>query len=184
MNVFLHLFADAVVIVSILVLLLLFSVQRFGTGKVGVMFAPVLALWFLNLGTIGVYNIVKYDISVVRAFNPMYIYYFFEMNGIKAWSALGGCVLCITGTSFTPAPTSLLIQFLFSIPPEGSSNLTEFTITALSFPVVIVGAEAMFADLGHFTVKSIQVKTLTSQLTYIFSGSYCVIYLIFVYAFL
>lgn len=106
---------NAVVIVSILVLLLLFSVQRFGTGKVGVMFAPVLALWFLNLGTIGIYNIVKYDISVVRAFNPMYIYYFFEMNGIKAWSALGGCVLCITG------------------------------------------AEAMFADLGHFTVKSIQL---------------------------
>uniref|UniRef100_A0A0E0M0M7 Potassium transporter n=1 Tax=Oryza punctata TaxID=4537 RepID=A0A0E0M0M7_ORYPU len=98
---------DAVVIVSILFLILLFSVQRFGTGKVGFMFAPILALWFLNLGSIGIYNLAKYDISVVRAFNPT--------NGIKAWSALGGCVLCITG------------------------------------------AEAMFADLGHFSVKSIQV---------------------------
>ncbi|CAM0951203.1 unnamed protein product [Alopecurus aequalis] len=106
---------NAVVIVSILVLLLLFSVQRFGTGKVGIMFAPVLGLWFLNLGSIGIYNIIKYDTSVVKAFNPMYIYYFFKMNGVKAWSALGGCVLCITG------------------------------------------AEAMFADLGHFTVKSIQL---------------------------
>ncbi|EER98827.1 potassium transporter 23 [Sorghum bicolor] len=106
---------NAVVIVSIVVLLLLFSVQRFGTGKVGFMFAPILALWFINLGSIGIYNIVKYDISVVRAFNPVYIYLFFETNGIKAWSALGGCVLCITG------------------------------------------AEAMFADLGHFSVKSIQV---------------------------
>lgn len=93
-------FADAVVIVSIVVLLLLFSVQRFGTGKVGFMFAPILALWFINLGSIGIYNLVKYDISVVRAFNPVYIYLFFETNGIKAWSALGGCVLCITGTSF------------------------------------------------------------------------------------
>lgn len=106
---------DAVVIVSILVLLLLFSVQRFGTGKVGFMFAPVLALWFLNLSSVGIYNIIKYEPSVVKAFNPMYIYLFFKMNGTKAWSALGGCVLCITG------------------------------------------AEAMFADLGHFTVKSIQV---------------------------
>lgn len=106
---------NAVVIVSIVVLLLLFSVQRFGTGKVGFMFAPILALWFINLGSIGIYNLVKYDISVVRAFNPVYIYLFFETNGIKAWSALGGCVLCITG------------------------------------------AEAMFADLGHFSVKSIQV---------------------------
>nr|BAE93348.1 potassium transporter [Phragmites australis] len=106
---------DAVVVISIFVLLLLFSVQRFGTGKVGFMFAPILALWFLNLGSIGIYNIIKYDISVVKAFNPVYIYLFFKINGIKAWSALGGCVLCITG------------------------------------------AEAMFADLGHFSVKSIQV---------------------------
>jgi len=106
---------DAVVLVSIIVLLLLFSVQRFGTGKVGFMFAPILGLWFINLGSIGIYNIVKYDISVVRAFNPVYIYLFFQTNGMKAWSALGGCVLCITG------------------------------------------AEAMFADLGHFSVKSIQV---------------------------
>ncbi|RLM84570.1 potassium transporter 23 [Panicum miliaceum] len=106
---------DAVVIVSIIVLLLLFSVQRFGTGKVGFMFAPILGLWFINLSSIGIYNIVKYDISVVRAFNPAYIYLFFQTNGMKAWSALGGCVLCITG------------------------------------------AEAMFADLGHFSVKSIQV---------------------------
>ncbi|KAG2634810.1 hypothetical protein PVAP13_2NG331412 [Panicum virgatum] len=103
---------DAVVLVSIIVLLLLFSVQRFGTGKVGFMFAPILGLWFINLGSIGIYNIVKYDISVVRAFNPVYIYLFFQTNGMKAWSALGGCVLCIT---------------------------------------------AMFADLGHFSVKSIQV---------------------------
>jgi KUP system potassium uptake protein len=86
------------VIVSVIVLLLLFSVQRFGTGKVGFMFAPILALWFLNLGSIGIYNIFRYDVSVVKAFNPMYIYYFFKMNGAKAWSALGGCVLCITGT--------------------------------------------------------------------------------------
>lgn len=102
-------FVDAVVIVSIIVLLLLFSVQRFGTGKVGFMFAPILGLWFINLGSIGIYNIVKYDISVVRAFNPVYIYLFFMTNGIKAWSALGGCVLCITGASFLQQQHSSLI---------------------------------------------------------------------------
>ncbi|KAH9709034.1 putative potassium transporter 12 [Citrus sinensis] len=91
------------------------GIQRFGTGKVGFMFAPVLALWFFSLGSIGLYNLVKYDISVVRAFNPIYIYLFFKKNGKDAWSALGGCVLCITG------------------------------------------AEAMFADLGHFSVKAIQI---------------------------
>jgi KUP system potassium uptake protein len=77
----------------------LFSIQQFGTGKVGVMFAPALALWFFSLGSIGIYNILKYDITVLRAFNPAYIYFFFKKNSKDAWSALGGCVLCITGTS-------------------------------------------------------------------------------------
>lgn len=75
----------------------LFSIQRFGTSKVGLTFAPALALWFFSLGVIGIYNILKHDISVVRAINPAYIYFFFKNNSGKAWSALGGCVLCITG---------------------------------------------------------------------------------------
>lgn len=91
--------SDAVVIVSILILAVLFSIQRFGTGKMGFLFAPVLALWFFSLGSIGIYNLVKYDITVLRAFNPAYIYYFFNKNSKDAWSALGGCVLCITGKS-------------------------------------------------------------------------------------
>ncbi|CAN0925504.1 Putative potassium transporter 12 [Linum grandiflorum] len=106
---------NAVVAVSIVILLALFGIQRFGTGKVGIMFAPVLGLWFFSLGAIGIYNLVAYDISVLRALNPAYIYFFFQKNGFAAWSALGGCVLCITG------------------------------------------AEAMFADLGHFSVKAIQI---------------------------
>ncbi|BAT74660.1 hypothetical protein LR48_Vigan511s010600 [Vigna angularis] len=104
-----------VVGISIVVLMALFSIQRFGTGKVGFLFAPILALWFFSLGSIGVYNILKYDITVLRAFNPAYIYFFFKRNGKAAWSSLGGCVLCITG------------------------------------------AEAMFADLGHFSVPAIQI---------------------------
>uniref|UniRef100_A0A803PEG0 Potassium transporter n=1 Tax=Cannabis sativa TaxID=3483 RepID=A0A803PEG0_CANSA len=106
---------NAVVGVSIFILIALFSIQSFGTAKVGFLFAPVLALWFFSLGCIGVYNLFKYDITVVRALNPMYIFLFFKKNSSQAWSALGGCVLCITG------------------------------------------AEAMFADLGHFSVRSIQI---------------------------
>ncbi|XP_061975031.1 putative potassium transporter 12 isoform X1 [Populus nigra] len=106
---------SAVVVVSIIILLGIFNIQRFGTGKVGFMFAPVLALWFFSLGAIGIYNLVKHDISVLKALNPAYIYFFFKKNSSAAWSALGGCVLCITG------------------------------------------AEAMFADLGHFSVQSIQI---------------------------
>ncbi|XP_059445902.1 putative potassium transporter 12 [Corylus avellana] len=106
---------SAVVFTAIVILVGLFSIQQFGTGKVGFMFAPALALWFFSLGSIGIYNLLKHDITVLRAFNPAYIYLFFKKNSTDAWSALGGCVLCITG------------------------------------------AEAMFADLGHFSVRAIQI---------------------------
>ncbi|KAK4741413.1 hypothetical protein SAY87_025001 [Trapa incisa] len=110
-----YLSTDAVVIIAIIILLGLFSIQQFGTGKVSFLFAPILALWFFSLGSIGLYNLITHDISVLRAVNPAYIYYFFRRNSSSAWSSLGGCVLCITG------------------------------------------AEAMFADLGHFSVRAIQV---------------------------
>lgn len=110
---------SAVVIVSIVILVALFSIQQFGTSKVGFLFSPILALWFFSLGSIGLYNLVEYDITVLRAVNPAYIYFFFKKNSGVAWSALGGCVLCITGS------------------------------------------EAMFADLGHFTVRSIQIAFTT-----------------------
>ncbi|KAK8314344.1 hypothetical protein V6Z12_D01G164900 [Gossypium hirsutum] len=105
----------SVVLVSIVILMALFSIQQFGTSKVGFMFAPALALWFFSLGAIGLYNLLNYDVMVVKAFNPTYIYIFFKKNNKDAWSSLGGCVLCITE------------------------------------------AQAMFADLGHFPVPSIQI---------------------------
>ncbi|KAL8248439.1 hypothetical protein R6Q59_005307 [Mikania micrantha] len=106
---------SALVIVSVIILVGLFGIQRFGTSKVGLTFAPCLAVWFFSLGSIGLYNLIKHNIYVVKAINPVYIYLFFKKNSFKAWSSLGGCVLCITG------------------------------------------AEAMFADLGHFSVPSIQI---------------------------
>lgn len=86
----------SLVTVSVIILVGLFGIQRFGTSKVGLTFAPCLALWFFSLGSIGLYNLIKHDISAVKAINPMYIYLFFKKNSFKAWSSLGGCVLCIT----------------------------------------------------------------------------------------
>ncbi|KAK6139124.1 hypothetical protein DH2020_027132 [Rehmannia glutinosa] len=90
--------SDAVVYISILILIGLFCVQRFGTDKVGYAFAPVLCLWFLFITVIGVYNLFKHDASVLRAFNPKYIIEYFKRTGKKGWISLGGAVLCITGT--------------------------------------------------------------------------------------
>ncbi|KAI3855581.1 hypothetical protein MKX03_006619 [Papaver bracteatum] len=107
---------DAVVWISVVILILLFSAQQFGTDKVGSTFAPVILLWFFFISGIGLYNLFKHDATVLRAFNPMYIIQYFQRNGKTAWLSLGGVVLCVTGT------------------------------------------EAMFADLGHFSVRAIQIS--------------------------
>ncbi|KAL0365143.1 UNVERIFIED_CONTAM: Potassium transporter 7 [Sesamum angustifolium] len=41
---------------------------------------------------------VKWGLCVLRAFNPIHIYYFFKRNSTKAWYSLGGCLLCATGS--------------------------------------------------------------------------------------
>jgi KUP system potassium uptake protein len=89
---------DVVVGISIAILVLLFSCQRFGTDKVGYSFAPAIVLWFTFISGIGVYNLFKHDLGVLRAFNPTYIINYFKRNGKKGFISLGGVVLCITGT--------------------------------------------------------------------------------------
>ncbi|KAK4424330.1 Potassium transporter 7 [Sesamum alatum] len=89
---------DHVVKISVACLIVLFSVQRYGTSKVGLIVGPALFLWFCSLGGIGIYNIIKYDSRVFQAFNPIHIYHFFKRNSTKAWYSLGGCLLCATGS--------------------------------------------------------------------------------------
>ncbi|CAL9166794.1 unnamed protein product [Musa hybrid cultivar] len=89
---------DEVVMISIASLIVLFSVQRFGTSKVGLLVGPALFIWFCSLGVVGICNLLKYGTYVLRAFSPVYIYYFFKRNPTQAWMSLGGCLLCATGS--------------------------------------------------------------------------------------
>lgn len=89
---------DEVVMISVAFLVILFSVQKYGTSKVGLAVGPALFIWFCSLAGVGIYNLVKYDTGVLRAFNPVHIFYFFKRNSAKAWLALGGCLLCATGS--------------------------------------------------------------------------------------
>ncbi|XP_059447615.1 potassium transporter 7-like [Corylus avellana] len=89
---------DQVKMISVACLVILFSVQKFGTSKVGLVVGPALFIWFCSLAGIGIYNLVIYDSSVLKAFNPVHIYYFFKRNSIKAFYSLGGCLLCATGS--------------------------------------------------------------------------------------
>ncbi|XP_019259011.1 PREDICTED: potassium transporter 7-like isoform X2 [Nicotiana attenuata] len=114
---------DQVVMISVAFLIILFSVQKYGTSKVGLVVGPALFIWFCSLGGIGVYNLIKYDSRVWRAFNPVHIYYYFKRNSTKAWYSLGGCLLCATGSEAMFADLcyfsvrSVQLTFMFLVLP-------------------------------------------------------------------
>ncbi|KAI5062090.1 hypothetical protein GOP47_0022629 [Adiantum capillus-veneris] len=58
---------DHVVLISVAILVILFSVQRFGTEKVAFLFAPCVFVWFLFISGIGIFNIMKHDAGIFRA---------------------------------------------------------------------------------------------------------------------
>ena len=91
-----------VVWISVVILVLLFLIQRFGTDKVGYSFAPIICVWFALNGGIGLYNFIHYDPAVAKALNPKYIIDYFKRNKKDAWVSLGGVVLAITGCYFFP----------------------------------------------------------------------------------
>lgn len=90
-----------VVIVSVVILIGLFSMQHFGTDKVSWLFAPIVFVWFILIGVLGAVNISKYDQSVLKAFNPIYVYRYFK-RGKTSWASLGGIMLSITGLNIFP----------------------------------------------------------------------------------
>ncbi|HXS04573.1 MAG TPA: potassium transporter Kup [Rhodanobacter sp.] len=85
-----------VVPITVVVLLGLFWLQRHGTAKIGVLFGPIMVLWFLTLAVIGISNIVHAP-GVLWALDPWYAVQFFMTHGKTSILALGSVVLCVTG---------------------------------------------------------------------------------------
>ena len=111
------LFTPFIVPISIVILTGLFWVQRHGTGTVGKVFGPVMVVWFLTLGGLGLTWVVS-DPSVLLAFNPMLGVQFFLHNGREGFLVLGSMLLVVTG------------------------------------------AEALYADMGHFGRLPIRIAWL------------------------
>lgn len=89
-------FTDYVVPITLVVLAILFSVQRFGTGRVATVFGPIMACWFVAIAAAGLYHIVD-DLSILRALNPYYgIAYFFHESDV-AFITVGAVFLAVTG---------------------------------------------------------------------------------------
>jgi KUP system potassium uptake protein len=85
-----------VVPITCVILLVLFAMQSRGTAGIGKVFGPVMVLWFLTLGVLGVQQIAK-NPAVFAAVSPMYAVQFFASHGSHGVIVLGSVVLAITG---------------------------------------------------------------------------------------
>ncbi|MBZ9908636.1 potassium transporter Kup [Mesorhizobium sp. BR115XR7A] len=88
---------DAYVVpITLVILAILFSVQRFGTGKVAAVFGPVTALWFLAIGVAGIYHLMD-DPSILLAINPYYAVIYLASTPAAAFVTVGAVFLAVTG---------------------------------------------------------------------------------------
>jgi len=112
-----HHFGRFVIPIAVGILVGLFAIQSRGVGKVGLMFGPIMLVYFLVLAVLGVVNIMAHP-GVFAALNPYYALRFFVDDGISAFLAMGSVVLAVTG------------------------------------------AEALYADMGHFGRRPIGLSWL------------------------
>ena len=107
-------FTPYVIPITIVILIGLFMIQKKGTGSVGRFFGPIMLIWFLSLGFIGLSHIIK-NPYILNMLNPYWAFPFIENNPVTAFVVMGAVVLTITG------------------------------------------GEALYADMGHFGRKPIQL---------------------------
>jgi KUP system potassium uptake protein len=89
-------FEPYIISITFIILLGLFYFQSKGTGKVGMIFGPVILLWFISLALLGINSIVKHP-QVFKALNPYYAIHFFQANGLESLVILGAVFLVVTG---------------------------------------------------------------------------------------
>ena len=82
--------------VAVVVLVALFSVQRFGTAKIGQAFGPVMLAWFVVIGVIGLAGVFRHPL-VLEAVDPRFGVRLLLHSGPTALALLGGVFLCATG---------------------------------------------------------------------------------------
>ncbi|MGE5336598.1 MAG: KUP/HAK/KT family potassium transporter, partial [Gemmatimonadota bacterium] len=82
---------------ALTVLIVLFVIQAYGTGRVGAFFGPITLLWFVTLAVLGVASIAQTP-GVLVAIFPVYAFHFFADHPLISFIALGAVVLAVTGT--------------------------------------------------------------------------------------
>jgi len=86
---------NTIIMIVIGILCVLFFMQQFGTNSIGKLFGPIMSVWFLMLGIVGVAGLT-HDYTVIKAFNPVYAIKLLTEYPSGFW-ILGAVFLCTTG---------------------------------------------------------------------------------------
>jgi KUP system potassium uptake protein len=179
--------ARLVVPITLIILFVLFLAQRYGTSRVGSAFGPLMLLWFVTIGSLGLRQIVQTP-EVLRAINPWHGVEFFHRHGIAGFLTLGAVVLCITGCEalyadmghfgkrpiriawFAVALPALMLNYfgqgalLLRLPSAASSPFYLLAPKAFQWPLLIiataaavVASQALISGAFSLTQQSIQL---------------------------
>jgi len=85
-----------IIYISLVLVSILFGIEKFGTGKVGMVFGPIMLIWFITIGGLGLLEIINKPI-VLKALDPIYGFNFLLKHQGIAVIILGFVVLAITG---------------------------------------------------------------------------------------
>jgi KUP system potassium uptake protein len=88
--------AHLVVPISVVILIGLFVLQQFGSGRIGRFFGPVMLVWFATVGLLGLGQVVQ-EPAVFQALSPSWGIRFLIDHGAVGYLTLGGVVLAVTG---------------------------------------------------------------------------------------
>ena len=111
-------FQPFVIPLAVAILIGLFAIQSRGTAKVGLMFGPIMIIYFAVLAVLGLMHIVEHPAVLWHMLNPLNAVHFYTVDPVRAFIAMGSVVLAVTG------------------------------------------AEALYADMGHFGRNPIRVSWL------------------------
>jgi KUP system potassium uptake protein len=91
-----HIFEPYIVPITLVILVILFMIQSRGTARVGMLFGPVMIVWFVTIAILGISWVVQ-EPRVLAAFNPFHGLTFFQANGWHGFVVLGAVFLVVTG---------------------------------------------------------------------------------------
>ncbi|WP_448207747.1 potassium transporter Kup [Azospirillum sp. sgz302134] len=90
------LFTPVILPVTLVILVLLFVMQRYGTARVGILFGPVMVLWFAAIAVMGAMQIAR-EPQVLEAVLPTHAVRMLAEHGWRGFVLLGAVVLAVTG---------------------------------------------------------------------------------------